>query len=269
MTSAPQEIGVGDLDASGGDRDAHFPWDQPTQQRPSALTPQDPVQRALSFSKSHRILSPSASSPRPVSLLHTQSFSHVHRPKPQRTVSMAGEPSTALADSMETETTAWRAKAQGDTPLDRTIDAIGMGRYQWALLLLAGTGWATDNMFLQAIAIILPRVQRDFDISDRYIGLLSSSTFAGMMVGALAWGSYSDTYGRKGAFNGTLVLVALFGTLAAFATSFASLCVSAPVLKGFDLLSSTCASAHARPFLYPSSVAALPPWTRIGRVNAY
>lgn len=79
-------------------------------------------------------------------------------------------------------------------------------------------------MWLQGVAIILPRVQANYAISDAYIGLLSSSTFTGMTFGALAWGAYSDTYGRRGAFNGTLTLVAAFGTLAAFAPGFVTLC---------------------------------------------
>lgn len=83
----------------------------------------------------------------------------------------------------------WRANAVGSTPLERTIDAIGMGKYQYAVLVLSGLGWAADNMWLQGIAIVLPRVQDEWQISDRWIGLVSSCTFAGMMVGALAWGS--------------------------------------------------------------------------------
>ena len=120
----------------------------------------------------------------------------------------------------------WRANASGDTPLERSIDAIGMGRYQWALLALTGTGWACDNLWMQAIAIVLPHVQKDFEVADRYIGLMSSSTFAGMMVGALGWGNFSDIAGRRAAFNGTLILVAVFGLLSARAGSFAFLCVS-------------------------------------------
>lgn len=68
------------------------------------------------------------------------------------------------------------------------------------------------QMWLQGIAIILPRVQGagpkswcalrnlltalsalffkdQFAVSDSWIGALSSSMFAGMMVGAIAWGS--------------------------------------------------------------------------------
>lgn len=89
----------------------------------------------------------------------------------------------------------------GFTPLDRTLEKIGMGRYQWSLLgsspfpaslrvcadtlsstVLAGCGWLADNMWLQGVAVILPRVQESFDVSDRWIGLLSTSIFGGMMV---------------------------------------------------------------------------------------
>ncbi|CAE6455173.1 unnamed protein product [Rhizoctonia solani] len=110
------------------------------------------------------------------------------------------------------------------SPLDRTIDKIGMGPYQWALLALCGFGWAADNMWLQAIAIILPRVQDEYAIPDSQIGVLSASMFCGMMFGALGWGSCSDVVGRSMAFNLTLAFTSLFGILACLSTSFGSLC---------------------------------------------
>ncbi|EIN12783.1 MFS general substrate transporter, partial [Punctularia strigosozonata HHB-11173 SS5] len=112
------------------------------------------------------------------------------------------------------------------TPLDRTIDRIGMGNYQWILLSLCGLGWLADNMWLEAIAIVLPRVQRHYDVSDNMIGSLSSSMFAGMMVGAVGWGACSDSMGRTTAFNATLCLTALFGILSGLTTSFLQLCIT-------------------------------------------
>uniref|UniRef100_V5EGZ4 Major facilitator superfamily (MFS) profile domain-containing protein n=1 Tax=Kalmanozyma brasiliensis (strain GHG001) TaxID=1365824 RepID=V5EGZ4_KALBG len=105
------------------------------------------------------------------------------------------------------------------------MDRIGMGRYQWTVLLLSGLGWAADNMWIQAIAIILPHIQRYFVLTDGIVGLASSSIFVGMFVGSIAWGVVSDSYGRRAAFNVTLAVTAVFGTLAAMAGSFALLCV--------------------------------------------
>ncbi|KAH7885489.1 major facilitator superfamily domain-containing protein [Phlebopus sp. FC_14] len=113
----------------------------------------------------------------------------------------------------------------GRTALDKTIDRIGMGSYQWTLLSLCGFGWMADNMWIQAIAIILPRVQQHYSVPDNYIGTLSSSMFAGMMFGAVGWGTCSDLMGRITAFNATLFFTSLFGILAAFAHSFSTLCV--------------------------------------------
>lgn len=62
-------------------------------------------------------------------------------------------------------------------------------------------------------------------VPDNYIGTLSSSMFAGMMVGAIGWGTCSDLMGRSAAFNATLFFTALFGILASFASSFVGLCV--------------------------------------------
>ena len=118
-------------------------------------------------------------------------------------------------------------------------------------------------MWLQAIAIILPRIQQHysgmscpytsftsysscvtFTVPDSYIGGVSSSMFAGMMIGAVGWGtcksdfhaetrslcssipSGSDVVGRSMAFNGTLFFTAVFGIVASLSNSFASLCVA-------------------------------------------
>ncbi|KAL4073313.1 major facilitator superfamily domain-containing protein [Scleroderma yunnanense] len=79
-------------------------------------------------------------------------------------------------------------------------------------------------MWIQALAIVLPRVQQHFSVPDSFIGTLSSSMFAGMMIGAVGWGTCSDIMGRSTAFNATLFFTALFGLLASFARSFWMLC---------------------------------------------
>lgn len=82
-------------------------------------------------------------------------------------------------------------------------------------------------------------------VSDRYIGTLSSSMFAGMMFGAVGWGTCtsvlppifhanrshcrapgSDLMGRTTAFNATLFLTSLFGVFASLANTFVWLCLA-------------------------------------------
>lgn len=81
-------------------------------------------------------------------------------------------------------------------------------------------------------------------VSDSVIGYLSSAMFAGMMIGAVGWGSCmfdasfelytiitvlapgSDLLGRSMAFNLTLFFTAIFGLLSSYAPSFLSLCVA-------------------------------------------
>ncbi|KAI8906498.1 major facilitator superfamily domain-containing protein [Powellomyces hirtus] len=108
--------------------------------------------------------------------------------------------------------------------LDDFLSRIGFGKFHVALLVLCGCGWLADNMWLQGVALILPRVQAQFDIDDSHIGFLSSSVFSGMLLGALFWGAWSDQFGRRHAFNYTLILSTTFGLAAAFAPGFASLC---------------------------------------------
>ncbi|KIY51552.1 MFS general substrate transporter [Fistulina hepatica ATCC 64428] len=100
-----------------------------------------------------------------------------------------------------------------------------MGAYQWTLVSLCGFGWLADNMWLEAIAIIMPRVQQHYTIQDNHIGALPSSMFLGMMIGAMGWGACADLVGRSTAFNLTLFFTAIFGIVASFVDSFVALCV--------------------------------------------
>ncbi|CAG8438732.1 17475_t:CDS:2 [Cetraspora pellucida] len=81
------------------------------------------------------------------------------------------------------------------TGLDSVIANIGFGKFQKQLL-----------------------------VPNSVIGFLSSSVTFGMMFGALFWGVFSDSYGRKQAFNWTLAVTAFFGIFSSFAQSFTQLC---------------------------------------------
>ncbi|KAI8065880.1 major facilitator superfamily domain-containing protein [Gongronella butleri] len=112
-----------------------------------------------------------------------------------------------------------------DDVLDKLLSKVGYGRFHTTLLVLCGFGWLADNMWLQTVAIILPRVQEHFDVDDKWIGSVSSALFTGMMFGSFFWGNYSDKKGRRLPYTMTLAITSVFGILSSFAFSFWSLCV--------------------------------------------
>ncbi|KAI9090160.1 major facilitator superfamily domain-containing protein [Phlyctochytrium arcticum] len=122
----------------------------------------------------------------------------------------------------------------GESSLDDVISRIGFGKFHMALLVLCGFGNLADNMWMQGLALSLPHVQRHFDVPDTYIGVLSSAMFLGMFLGAVFWGTWSDKYGRKWAFNYTLIISTITGIAASFAPSFFVLCATI-FLLGFGV----------------------------------
>ncbi|CAG8458276.1 454_t:CDS:2 [Dentiscutata erythropus] len=125
-------------------------------------------------------------------------------------------------------------KASRQLALDKIVNEIGMGKFQKQLLFLCGLGWLSDNMWIQCVVVILPRIRVHYNVNEKFIGVLSSSMSTGMMIGALFWGVLSDTYGRKKAFNLTLFFTALFGISSAFTQSFVQLCILL-FLTGFSV----------------------------------
>ena len=67
----------------------------------------------------------------------------------------------SLPRSHDRNNAAYTAKA---TVLNRAIQDIGMGRYQWQLFFVIGFGWASDNLWPIVVSLILPPVSYEFDV---------------------------------------------------------------------------------------------------------
>jgi len=67
-------------------------------------------------------------------------------------------------------------------------------------------------------------------VSDAWVGSLTSSLFAGMMLGAIAWGACADRYGRLFSYHRTLVVAALGGSLLSLAPTWGTACVLSGLL---------------------------------------
>ncbi|KAL8660382.1 MAG: hypothetical protein Q9202_006617 [Teloschistes flavicans] len=97
------------------------------------------------------------------------------------------------------------------TVINKAIQDIGMGRYQWSLFALCGFGWLADNMWLQGVALTLPGLSAEFGPSTNQVRYTTCALFIGLCIGASFWGIASDVIGRRLAFNMTLFLAGVFG----------------------------------------------------------
>ncbi|KAH9894713.1 transporter [Xylariomycetidae sp. FL2044] len=115
--------------------------------------------------------------------------------------------------------------------LNRAIQDIGMGWYQWQLFIVVGFGWASDNLWPIVTSLIFTPISNEFSPSRP--PLLSLSQNLGLFAGAMFWGFGCDVFGRRWAFvrepllNLTLGLTAVWGTVAASAPNFAAIGVFA------------------------------------------
>jgi MFS family permease len=78
---------------------------------------------------------------------------------------------------------------------------------------LCGFGYALDLAWAQAFGLIMPRVQVELGIPDDQYGTIFSVFSAGLTAGALVWGVLVDIIGRRWAFNLTVAVQAVFGTM--------------------------------------------------------
>ncbi len=102
------------------------------------------------------------------------------------------------------------------------IDRIPVGRFHHRLLAICGSAWAFDGMEVIIISFTLPVLIGAWGLSGFTAGLLGSASLMGMIIGNWMWGWYADRYGRKTAFQWTVLSYSLFAGLTALAIGFYS-----------------------------------------------
>ncbi|KAJ4423619.1 hypothetical protein N0V82_001787 [Gnomoniopsis sp. IMI 355080] len=95
--------------------------------------------------------------------------------------------------------------------VNREIDAMGMGRYQWYIWSLCGFGYLLDLLWAQAFGLALSPLQQELGFGNDVSGNISTSFSAGLTAGAFFWGVMSDMVGRRWAFNLTCLFSSIFG----------------------------------------------------------
>jgi len=107
--------------------------------------------------------------------------------------------------------------------MDEVVEEIGFGRFHWQLVFLCGVGYFAEITELVVVSFVAPSIQKQMSLSNFEYGLLGSSSFVGMAVGALFWGYVSDHYGRQISFSLTVWLTFFGGAFSALSPNYAIL----------------------------------------------
>lgn len=103
------------------------------------------------------------------------------------------------------------------------LERLPMTRYQKRLFAVVATAWLADQVDVALLVFLIGDLKNYFHLSPVQIGFLASMTFLGQLAGNLVFGTISDLYGRRIAFQSTMILWGLASFAAAGAWSVGSL----------------------------------------------
>lgn len=93
--------------------------------------------------------------------------------------------------------------------VDEALTHVGFGKYQCFVLAYAGLGWVAEAMEIMILSFVGPTVKSEWNLSSTEESLITTAVFAGLVVGAYAWGLVADNYGRRHTFSLALFIFVL------------------------------------------------------------
>ncbi|KAF9883609.1 hypothetical protein FE257_003116 [Aspergillus nanangensis] len=106
--------------------------------------------------------------------------------------------------------------------IHNAIERIGMGRYQWQLMVSCGFGFIADQASrFNFNSLIMPQASKEF--GPRYATLLSATQYAGLGIGAVFFGLIADHIGRRPAWQTSIFGLAIFTAICASSPNWAAL----------------------------------------------
>lgn len=95
------------------------------------------------------------------------------------------------------------------------LDSDELRPFHRKVTLLSAAGMFLDGYDLAVIAVALPVLQKQWNISPTWEGLLAASAVVGMLIGALVFGRLTDRLGRKKMYLIDLLCFFVFAALTA------------------------------------------------------
>lgn len=118
--------------------------------------------------------------------------------------------------------------------IDDAIERLGMGRFQYQILLAAGLCFMADAMEVLLLSFLAVILRHEWDLMERQMDTIISVVFAGALTGTLILSPLGDTWGRRPVFAATAGLIAIAGIATAFCQRYPQL-LAARFLVGFGV----------------------------------
>lgn len=123
---------------------------------------------------------------------------------------------------------------------------LGWGPFHWKFTLQCGLSWACDVIEIMLLSFLIPNIIGTVFLEDAstakkdtYGFLLGAVTFGGILLGSLAFGWFSDRFGRRVGYLFSTLLIAIFGLLCTVSPNIETLIALRSVV-GFGLGGVTC-----------------------------
>ena len=114
------------------------------------------------------------------------------------------------------------------------LERLPMSGYQRRLFGIIATAWFFDSMDLGVMTFMLGSIKSEFGLTAAQTGLLASSSFFGMALGAAIAGMLADKFGRKPVFQASMIFWGIGSLMCGFSNNVESLMLWR-VLLGFGM----------------------------------
>ena len=114
------------------------------------------------------------------------------------------------------------------------LERLPMTSYQRTLFAIIATAWFFDSMDLGIMTFVLGSIKTEFGLTAAQAGLLASSSFVGMFLGAATAGMLADRFGRKPVFQLSMIFWGVGSLMCGLSDSVNEL-MAYRVLLGFGM----------------------------------